>query len=169
VSFLSICGTNLRKEGPRIKTPGLAVFSIDEHRYALPTEDVETITRAAALTPLPKAPDIVLGILDLHGEVIPVVNIRRRFRLPERDIRPEDLFIVARAGSLKVALVVDEAHGVIEPEKDPVPPENVMAGLDYVAGVTRTEDGLVLIHDLDTFLSLEEENSLSQALEQGHE
>jgi len=152
-----------------MKTTGLAVFSIDEQRYALPLEDVERIIRAAALTPLPKAPDIVLGILDLQGEVIPVVNIRKRFRLPERGIRPEDLFIVARAGSLKVALVVDEAHGVMEPEQEPVPPEAVVAGLDYVAGVTRTEEGLVLIHDLDTFLSLEEENSLSKALEQGHD
>jgi len=76
---------------------------------------------------------------------------------------------VARAGSLKVALVVDEAHGVMEPEQEPVPPEAVVAGLDYVAGVARTEDGLVLIHDLDTFLSLEEENSLSKALEHGHD
>ena len=126
---------------------------------------VDTIIRAAALTPLPKAPDIILGILDLHGELVPVINIRKRFQLAEKAITPEDLFIVARTGSLRVALVADEALDVLDQALDAVPANSISPGLEYLTGVVRSSDGLVLIHDLNTFLSLEEKTSLSKALE----
>lgn len=126
------------------------------------------IVRAAAITPLPQAPDIILGILDIQGEIIPVVNVRKRFRQPERELRPADQFIIARARSLTVALVVDAAHSVEEvQDRDLIATDDILAGMEYVAGVTRTKGGLVLIHDLDTFLSLGEEKVLLAALEQG--
>lgn len=126
------------------------------------------IVRAAAITPLPQAPDIILGILDIQGEIMPVVNVRKRFRQPERELRPADQFIIARARSLTVALVVDAAHSVVEvQDRDLIATDDILAGMEYVAGVTRTKGGLVLIHDLDTFLSLGEEKVLLAALEQG--
>jgi purine-binding chemotaxis protein CheW len=154
-------------EETAIKTSDLVVFTLDEQWYALHLEAVERVVRAVAITPLPKAPEIVLGILDFQGEVIPVIDVRKRFRLPEKELRPEDQFIIARARALKVALVVDSAHGVMEESgRCTVAADAVLADMDYVAGVTRTGDGLVLIHDLDTFLSFGEENALAEALEQ---
>ena len=150
-----------------IKPPYLLVFTLDEQQYALRLESVERIVRAAAITTLPKAPDIVLGILDIHGEVIPVIDVRKRFRQPEREIRPADQYIIARARSLTVALVVDAAHSVVEEQGlDLIATDGILVGVEYVAGVTRTEDGLVLIHDLDTFLSLGEERILLEAMQQ---
>ncbi len=142
------------------------VFTLDEQQYALGLDAVERIVRAAAITPLPKAPDIILGILDLQGEIIPVIDVRKRFRQPEREIRPADQFIIAKARSLKVALLVDAAQGVLEEaEAGHAAPDGFITGTEYVAGVTRTEDGLVLIHDLDKFLSLGEEKLLLEAME----
>ena len=144
------------------------VFKLDEQQYALRLEVVERIVRAAAITPLPKAPDIILGILDIQGEIVPAINVRKRFRQPERELRPGDKFIIARARSLKVALVVDAAQSVVEEVEPDLPTaEDVLSGMEYIAGVTRTEDGLVLIHDLDKFLSLEEEKLLLQSMEHG--
>jgi len=143
------------------------VFKLDEQQYALRLESVERVVRAAAVTPLPKAPAIVLGILDLQGRIVPAINVRKRFRQPEREIRPEDHFIIARARSLTVALVVDETHGVVEEQNlEQIATDGILAGMEYVAGVTRTRDGLVLIHDLDTFLSRGEERVLLESLEQ---
>jgi purine-binding chemotaxis protein CheW len=146
------------------------VFTLDEQQYALRLEAVERIVRAAAITSLPEAPDIILGILDIQGEIVPAINVRKRFRQPEREIRPEDQFIIARARSMKVALVVDAAQSVVE-EAEPgrTATEDILSGMEYIAGVTRTEDGLVLIHDLDKFLSLEEEKLLLQAMEHGED
>ena len=129
---------------------------------------MERVVRAAAITPLPKAPEIVLGVLDLQGQVIPVINLRKRFRLPEREIRTSDQFVIARAKLLTIALVVDSAEGVLEETDEAViPSDDILAGMGYLEGVTRTEDGLVLIHDLASLLFPEEEELLARALEQG--
>jgi len=146
------------------------IFTLDEQQYALRLDAVERVVRAAAITPLPKAPDIILGILDFHGEIVPVIDVRKRFRLPARAIRPVDQFIIARAGALKVALLVDATESVAEEAgAGQSPPDDFISGMEYVSGVTSTEDGLVLIHDLDRFLSLEEEKLLLQAMEDGGE
>src|SRR3712207_6774571 len=90
------------------------VFTLDEHGYALPLSFVERIVRAVEVTPLPKAPEIVLGVINVQGRVIPVVNIRKRFRLPEREIELSDQFIIARTAKRTIALVVDAVGGVAE-------------------------------------------------------
>ncbi|HEY5513990.1 MAG TPA: chemotaxis protein CheW [Geomonas sp.] len=152
----------------QITTPQLLIFTLDEQRYALRLEAVERVVRAAAITPLPKAPEIVLGILDLQGQVIPVINLRKRFSLPVREIRTSDQFVIARAKLLTVALVVDGAESVLEGTGEAViPPGDILTGTGYLEGVTRTEDGLVLIHDLASLLFPEEEELLARALEQG--
>lgn len=121
---------------------------------------------AAALTQIPQAPEIVLGILDLQGHVIPVINLRKRFCLPEKAIGCDDHFVIARTGSLTMALPVDGTEGVIEQGAEALlPAEGIVAGTRYLAGVTRTADGLVLIHDLDTLLFPSEERQISAALE----
>ncbi|MEW6237703.1 MAG: chemotaxis protein CheW [Candidatus Omnitrophota bacterium] len=142
-----------------------AIFRLDEHRYALHLSIVERVVRAVELTSLPKAPNIVIGLANVSGSVIPVVNIRRRFRLPERDIDPNDQMIVARTQRRIVALLADSVLEIAEyPESAIVASEKIVPGLDYVEGVIKREDGLILIHDLDRFLSLEEEKRLDEAL-----
>ena len=127
---------------------------------------MERVLRAAAITPLPEAPPIVLGILDLGGEVIAVVNLRKRFRLPERELRSCDQFMVARTGRRTLALVVDGTESVIErADRDLIPPDGILTGIGYLDAVTRTPEGLVLIHDLESLLFPAEEELLSQALE----
>ena len=97
------------------------------------------------------------------------MDVRKRFRLPARELRPADQFIIARARFLTVALVVDATHGVVEVhDADLIASDAIPVETEYVAGVTRTKDGLVLIHDLDTFLSPGEERVLLTALEQEH-
>ena len=60
------------------------VFTLDRQRYALPLSVVERVVRMIEITPVPHTPDIVLGVINAQGRVIPVVDIRRRFRLPTR-------------------------------------------------------------------------------------
>lgn len=143
----------------------LVIFMLDDRRYALPLAVVERIIRAVEITPLPKAPDIVLGLINWRGRIIPVMNLRRRFRLPERDLRLSDHFIVARTARRVVALVADAVTGIVVCRSDALTPaQEVLPRLRYLAGVVTLEDGLILIHDLDQFLSLEEEEALTAAM-----
>lgn len=146
----------------------LVVFCLDEQRYALPLAAVERTVHAVEVTPLPDAPPIVLGVIDVQGRVLPVLNIRRRFRLPEREVSPVDQFLIAQTVRRTVALAIDEAQGVIErPESAIVNPAQIVPGLEQIQGVVKLDDGLVLIHDLEKFLSLDEAHALDQAMTQG--
>ncbi|WP_375768545.1 chemotaxis protein CheW [Archangium gephyra] len=141
------------------------LFLLEGHRYALPLEDVRELVRAVRLTPLPRAPAVVEGLLNLRGELLPVLDMRRRFRLPARPLSSSDHFVVARAGRRAVGLRVDRAEGLLSLEAgqlDASPSE--LPGVGYVAGALKLPDGLVLLHDLRTFLSEAEALELEEAL-----
>lgn len=141
------------------------VFRLDEQGYALYLSAVEKVARAAEITPLPKAPDVVLGVINWQGRVVPVVSLRVRFRLPSREIEPADRFIFARTSKRLVALLADSVDGVlIRAQEEVIAPDQIAPGLEFIEGVLKIEDALVLIHDLDKFLSLEEEAALESAL-----
>lgn len=141
------------------------LFRLDRRRFALPLAKVERVLRAVEVTPLPHAPEIVLGAIDLKGHVTPVLDVRRRFLLPGRDVEPSDWFLLAHAGHLLVALVVDESEGVVElPQAEVALASGVAPGLDRFPGVLRLDDDLVLIHDLERFLSLDESLALERTL-----
>ncbi len=141
------------------------VFGLDEQRYALRLSSVERTVRMVEITPLPEAPEIVLGVIDVHGEVVPVLNIRKRFRLPERAPGLADQLIMARTTRRSVALVADAVIDVVALSEDElIKPATILQRLEYVEGVARLGDGMVFIHDQDAFLSLEEEQMLATAL-----
>ncbi|MBE0546710.1 MAG: chemotaxis protein CheW [Rubrivivax sp.] len=142
-----------------------AVLCFDDLRVALPLSFVERVVRAVYLTPLPVAPEIVLGVVNVEGRVIPAFNMRRRFRLPEREITLTDQLVIAHTGQREVALVVDAVSGVFEyADPDIAGAETILPGLEYIDGVVKHSDGLILIHKLDRFLSLEETESLDRAM-----
>jgi purine-binding chemotaxis protein CheW len=143
----------------------LLVFALDGQRYALRLSAVERVLRAVAVTPLPQTPEVVLGVVNVHGRILPVLDIRRRFHLPLRDLELSDRFIVARTARRPVILVVDDALGVVEcTPQDVTTAGTVLPGAEYLEGVVRLTDGMVFIHNLDSFLSLGEEQTLQHAL-----
>lgn len=144
----------------------LVVFGLDDRGYAVDLGRVERVVPRPEIAPFPRAPDIVSGVFVLHGEMIPVVNVRARFRLPEVPARLSDLLLVVRTPRRRVALIVDRVEGV-KPVRaeDMVAPETIVPGLEYVRGVVHLEKGIVFVHDLDAFLSLDEEAQLDAAWE----
>lgn len=121
--------------------------------------------RAVYVTPLPLAPDVVLGAIDVQGRVLPVFNIRRRFRLPERAIDPADHFLIARTIRGTVVLVIDAAQGILDGPATPMmDAPGLGPNLGHIRGVIQLEDGLVLIQDLEHFLSPDEALALDEAM-----
>ena len=143
----------------------LVGFSLENHCYAVPLPQVERIVHVVAVAPLPKAPEIVLGVINFSGRIIPVVDIRRRFRLPARETAIYDFLIIARTSRRELAFLADAVTGVIDcPEAEIIAAAQIVPGLEYLQGVMRLKDGLIFIHDLDRFLSLDEEKSLAEAV-----
>ena len=139
----------------------LVVFSLDEQRYAIPLEQVRNALRMVAVTPVPEGPALLMGLIDLAGNVIPVIDTRARFQHPDREIRLSDQLLVVTTGRRTVALWVDNTWGVLEvTEEHFVPAAQIVPGLDSLAGALKLPDGLILIHDLDRLLSLDDERSI---------
>jgi purine-binding chemotaxis protein CheW len=145
----------------------LVVFAVQGQRYALPLERVIRIVQAVDVTPLPGAPPLVHGIIDVAGEIMPVLSLRKRLGLPDHPIEAVDQFIIARMGGRLVALVADESRGIITVSSTSiVPSDRILPGLESFRGVAQMEDGLVLIHDLERFLDPGDNTALEQALKE---
>lgn len=138
---------------------------MDEQRYALHLSAVGRVVPAVEVTPLPKAPEIVRGVVNVQGQVLPVLDIRKQLRLPEQEINLSHHLIISHTSSLNVALLTDTVIGLVQcMEQDIIKPEKIFPGIDYVRGAVKLEDGLVFIYDLERFLSLEEKQEIIDQL-----
>ena len=143
----------------------LLAFTLGHGRYALRLAAVERVVRIVEVVPLPRAPDIVLGVINMQGRIIPVVDARKRFGLPARRPTLNDHLIVARTPDRSVALLVDRVDDAVEcAATDVTAAAEILPGMEYVDGVAKLADGTILIHDLATFLSLDEAARLDAAL-----
>jgi purine-binding chemotaxis protein CheW len=141
------------------------VFEVGGQRHGLPVADVQEILPVVTVTPVPEAPPLVEGIINLRGTVIPVLDTRRRLRLPARAAAYTDHLVVARAGGRRVALRVDRALDLVRfGAGDVADAEAVLPGAGGVARVAKLPDGLVLVHDLGTLLSPAESAALDKVL-----
>lgn len=147
------------------ETLALVPFTLDDRRCALRLDVVVRVEQAVRITPLPDAPPVVLGLVDWHGTLVPVVDLRVRFGMPSRPERAEDHLVVARTSRRLLAVLADAVEPVVEVDAAGLLPlDDMIPGATAVAGVARLADGLVVVHDLDTALSLDDETALDQAL-----
>jgi len=146
----------------------LLVFALAGLQCALEISKIERIVPAVAISPVPQAPAIVLGLVNVQGRILPVLNIRRLFRLPAIETSPADRMVIARTANRPVVMVVDDVLGVQEfDEEDIVTPDQVYPGIEYLDGVTGIGAGIIYIYDLDSFLSSEEDAEIERLLAAG--
>ena len=148
----------------------LLVFKIEGERYAIHLEAVERVISAVEITPLPEGPDTVTGVINVQGQVVPVLNIRRKFRISERAINVDDNIVIAKGSKWSVAFSVDSVEGVVELESEEIIlTENIMPDMEYTEGVIKIHDNMVFLHDIDKALSFEEKEKLEAVMEQEQE
>lgn len=139
------------------------VFELDHSHYAIPLEVVQEIVRAVAITPLPGAPSVVEGVINLRGVAVPVWNVRSRFGHPPRSIRLTDQLIIARVGPRLWALRVDRTIGLQTlPAAELADVRQLVPGAEYVRWIATGSQNIVLIQDVHRFLT-ETETELIEA------
>jgi purine-binding chemotaxis protein CheW len=153
--------------GESIQTPThqIVVFTLGEQLFALPLIVVLKVIHAIEIRHLPKAPEIIAGIINVKGQIIPVADIRKRLGLAAHEIEPDDMLILAETGKREVAILVDTVTGITDlAPGQQNKAKTTLPFAEYLKGVAKTDDDLILIYDLEQFLSLEEEKVLEQAL-----
>ena len=141
----------------------LVTFSIGEEEFGVDILSVQEIIRMMDITKVPRAPDFVEGVINLRGKVIPIIDLRRRFGLTTRDHAKHTRIIVIEINNMIVGFVVDSVSEVLRiPASTVEPPPPVVSGLEsqYISGVGKLEDRLLILLDLNKLLSGEERDML---------
>jgi purine-binding chemotaxis protein CheW len=174
--FLSMIGASvhvLDSRGPQVQASPqpaaieaqLLVFTVDAQHFAIALARVERVVRMVEITPVPGSPQIVLGVIYVEGAAVPVMSLRRRFRLPEAEPHLSDQLVIADTGRRIVALAASSLQGIVSRSLEQVTmTSNIFAGSQSVSGVTRIEEDVVFVHDLERLLSESEEWELEAAL-----
>jgi purine-binding chemotaxis protein CheW len=139
-------------------------FAVGEEEYGLELLRVKEVIRVREITALPRAPSFVKGIINLRGDVIPIFDLRERFGLPPRGQTATTRVIVVEVDGRLTGMVVDSASQVVRIPADQIdPPPPVLGGLsqEFITGVGKLGDELVILLNPDAILTADEKMALS--------
>lgn len=133
----------------------ILVYLVGDQRHGIPLEAVTRVAAAVEVTPLPNAPEAIVGAINVQGQVVSLLSLRLRHGLPDREVGLDDRLIIAQSFSRRVlALLVDAVEGVLEVEQHAMADMREIAeGAGKITGVVKLEDGLVLLDDIDDLAS----------------
>jgi len=138
------------------------VFEVDELQCAIESAVISECLRALAFRSIPGQPPFIAGVFDLRGTVVPVLDLHVRFGGTPRPVRLDDAFVVARAHRRSVALWVDRLVGLVPFDtRTFAARDGLMTGTRSFAGVARLGESLVMIHDVEAFLTQTEADALA--------
>jgi purine-binding chemotaxis protein CheW len=129
------------------------VFKIDRQHYALPLDHVIRAVRMVAFTPVPDAPHSVLGIINMAGQMLPVIDLRRLFGQTDKPLELEDLLLIIQIQGQTVAVIVDEVLSILELTSTQVQsPPSAVSQSRFLAAAVRQDDMMILVLDASRLL-----------------
>ena len=145
----------------------LVTFEVSGEEFAVDILSVQEINRMMDMTRVPQSPPEVEGVINLRGKIIPVVDLRRRFGMSSAERTSENRIVVVEVASRVIGFVVDKVHEVLRISSAIVePPPNMVCSIDsdFIAGVGKLEDRLLILLDLDKlFCHMTESGALDHA------
>ncbi len=143
-------------------------FLMGDELYGIDIFNTQEIIRIPDITPIPNSLDYVEGIINLRGDIIPVINLEKRFRMVT-GIKDKKEIIIIRSQHTKLGIVVNKVFRVIQVEdKEVVAPPSILSGIEeeYIQGVTRIEDGkLVILMNIEKMFFEDDLKNLQKNLE----
>ena len=122
------------------------------------------IVRSVAIAPLPGAPVVIEGAINLHGRIVPVIDVRRRLELPAVRNSPDQFLILLLAADRLIAVRVEDVDDVTDIERSVLEkPSGLSPVIQRLSGVAATANGALVIYDVDAFLSQAEREALDEA------
>ena len=142
----------------------LVVFSLAKEEYGLPITKVQEINRLVPITKLPQAPNFMEGIINLRGRIIPIIDLRKRFQLTVSDYSEENRIIIVEVNGQVVGIIVDAVTEVIRLSQSGIepPPPAFVLDTEYIHGVGKLENRLLILLNIDRILTSQEEIMLKQ-------
>lgn len=145
------------------------VFKLGNEEYGVPITQVKEINRLTATTKVPRSPIFVEGIINLRGQIIPIIDMKKRFDLPLTEYTGDARIIVIQVGSHTFGVEVDSVSEVLRINSSNIEPApHIVCGIDskYITGVAKVGERLLILLDLDKLLSDEEKVQLHEMHEE---
>jgi purine-binding chemotaxis protein CheW len=142
----------------------LVSFKIEAEEYGVDIMQVQEIIRPTTITRVPRAPDFIEGVIDLRGKVLPIVDMRKRFLIEDKDRDEQTRIVVVNIDDMVVGLIVDSVSEVLRVDNNKIePPPKIIAGIEaqFLKGVIRLDNRLIIYLDLGKILSASEIARLS--------
>jgi len=143
----------------------LISFMIGKEEYGLEILTVKEVIRIREITRIPKAPVFVKGIINLRGDVIPIIDLREKFGLEIQEYTTMTRVIIVEVDGKSIGMVVDSVSQVIRIEKDQVePPPPLIGGIsaEYLRGVGKIGEKLIIMLNIDKILTVDEKIDLKK-------
>ena len=137
----------------------LVVFDLADEAYGVDIGSVREIIRMQEITAVPRTPDVVEGVINLRGKVIPVINLRKRFGFPLTERNKDTRIVVIDIGGSDIGATVDAVSEVLRVSTDSIEPPSAIISSedsDSLLGIAKIQDRLILILDLQQALSVKE-------------
>ncbi|MES9870924.1 MAG: chemotaxis protein CheW [Sedimenticola sp.] len=137
----------------------LVTFSLAEERYGINVMQVQEVLRVSEITPVPGAPDYVLGIINLRGNVVTVIDTRNHFGLSGAEMTNASRILIIESDKQVVGMLVDSVAEVVEVAVDEIAPAPNLSNMEssrYIQGVATLEGGLLVVVDLNSLLTDDE-------------
>ena len=144
----------------------LVIFDLAQEAYGVDINTVREIIRMQEITNVPRTPEFVEGVINLRGNVIPVVDLRKRFGLPATETTKDSRVVVVDISGQDIGMVVDAVTEVMRIPTDSVePPSSVIttADSDYLEGIVKLDNRLIIMLSLSRVFSEEDRNLLAAA------
>ena len=138
-------------------------FQLEHETYGINVMQVQEILRYSEIAAVPGAPDYVLGIINLRGNVVTVIDTRSRFGLMPSEITDNSRIVIIEAEKQVIGILVDSVAEVVylkKSEMEPAPHVGTEESSQFIQGVTNREDGLLILVDLNKLLSEDEWDEL---------
>ncbi|MGO9258178.1 MAG: chemotaxis protein CheW [Bryobacteraceae bacterium] len=154
--------------GQELSELQLVTFLLGGEEYGVPISQIQEIDRLSKITKVPKAARFVEGVTNLRGEVIPVLDTRRRFDLEVKAADDRTRIIIVELGGVKTGLVVDAVREVLSLSKKDIapPPEAIHTGVDqrFISGIGKVDNGkrMIVLLDVEKILSKDEQSKLAE-------
>jgi purine-binding chemotaxis protein CheW len=156
--------------GADAKSSQVVSFCLGEEEYGVDIMTVQEIILYGCITQVPEVPEHVLGVINLRGNVIPILNLRRRFGMPDQPAEDATRIVVMNLNGRTVGVVVDGVNEVLrlaEDEVSPTPPSLSGAGKDYITGLARRGERLLILLDMARLLGGGELGEVSKQVTKG--
>jgi purine-binding chemotaxis protein CheW len=134
-------------------------FSLSDETYAIDVLQVQEVLKLPEIAPVPGVPDYILGIINLRGDVVTVIDARRRMSLPDREPDDASRIVIIDVDNQNVGILVDSVAEVVQIAPDAVARAPAVGNDQtsrFILGVTSTEEGLTILIDLNKLLSDDE-------------